>query len=225
MLAGPWLFAGKRSSMRIMSESQQPDRPDRPVGQPAVHPSSDERSERFIARARDKAFVLYEGKDVPHRSCGIALAETFGLATPAYQSLRRGGITGCGTCGAVRAGEQILGELLGDPDPTGAVTDALRGAVAWYQAEVTERIAKRVHGGATPGLVCNDLTRPLGDFRGPERARFCTDLAAQVAEITAEALIRHAPPDVALEVAPIGDLVSRPVSRPDAQPDDREDST
>lgn len=159
--------------------------------------SLDERSERFIARARDKAFVLYEGKEVPHRSCGIALAETFGRATPAYQSLRRGGITGCGRCGAVRAGEQVLGEILGDPDPTGSVTDALRAAITWYQSEVSGRIAREVHGGTTPDLICNDLTRPLGDFKGPERARFCTDLAAQVAEITAEALVRFAPPEVA----------------------------
>ena len=172
-----------------MSDSRQPD----------------DRDEQFIARAREKTFVLYEGKEVPHRSCGIALAETFGRATPAYQALRRGGITGCGRCGAVRAGEQVLGEILGDPDPTGAVTDALRAAVTWYQSEVTERIANQVHGGATPDLICNDLTRPLGggNFQGPERARFCTDLAAQVAEITAEALVRFAPPELTPEITPI----------------------
>src|SRR5687767_4207090 len=83
----------------------------------------------YIASARDRAYVLYEGIRVPHRSCGIAIAETFGLPTQAYQALRRGGITGAGTCGALRAGEQVLGELLGDPDPTGAVTDALRAAI------------------------------------------------------------------------------------------------
>src|SRR6478609_9913239 len=87
----------------------------------------------YVAAARDKAYVLYEGVRTPHRSCGIALAETFGLPTPAYQSLRRGGITGKGSCGAIRAGEQVLGELLGDPSPTGAVTPELRNAVSWYQ--------------------------------------------------------------------------------------------
>lgn len=153
----------------------------------------------LIARARDKAFVLYEGKKVPHRSCGIALAETFGLATPAYQSLRRGGITGCGTCGAVRAGEQVLGELLGDPDPTGSVTEELRDAMTWYQARVSERIEM----GSSPDLVCNNLTRPLGDFFGPERARFCTNLAARIAELTAEALVRFAPPGFELEIEQI----------------------
>src|SRR5499433_3879331 len=89
----------------------------------------------YIAAARDKAFVLYEGVRTPHRSCGIALAETFGLPTPAYQALRRGGITGEGACGAIRAGEQVLGELLGDPDPTGAVTAPLRAAITWYQQQ------------------------------------------------------------------------------------------
>src|SRR5688572_26008279 len=89
----------------------------------------------YIEAARAKAHRLYDGVPVAHRSCGIAIAETFGLPTPAYQSLRRGGIAGAGTCGALRAGEQMLGELLGDPDPAGAVTDALRAAITWYQAE------------------------------------------------------------------------------------------
>ena len=43
----------------------------------------------YVAAARDKAFILYEGVRTPHRSCGIALAETFGLPTPAYQAPRR----------------------------------------------------------------------------------------------------------------------------------------
>lgn len=122
-----------------------------------------------------------------HRSCGIALAETFGLATGAYQALRRGGITGEGTCGAIRAGEMVLGELLGDPDPTGAVTDALRDAVIWYQRAWAERVDR----GSSPDIICNNLTRPLGDFRGPARVGFCTNLAAQVAELVAEALVRY----------------------------------
>src|SRR6188472_4343478 len=88
--------------------------------------------QRLVEAAAEKAFLLYEGKVVPHRSCGIALAETFGLPTRPYQALRRGGITGKGACGAIRAGEHVLGELLGDPDPTGAVTPALRDAITWY---------------------------------------------------------------------------------------------
>lgn len=138
--------------------------------------------------ARQKAFILYEGVQVPHRSCGIALAETFGLPTPAYQSLRRGGITGEGACGAIRAGEQVLGELLGDPDPTGPVTATLRAAIVWYQDAARRRIDR----GSSPDIVCNNLTRPHGDFKGPARMSFCTALAAEVAAITAEALVRFA---------------------------------
>ena len=142
----------------------------------------------WIAVARQKAHLLYEGRVTAHRSCGIALAETFSLATPAYQALRRGGITGEGYCGAIRAGEQVLGELLGDPDPTGSVTDELRSAVHWYQEQVPHRIDRK----AAPDYICNNLTRQHGDFRGPARAAHCTSIAAQVAELTAEALVRFA---------------------------------
>ena len=142
----------------------------------------------YVETARAKAFVLYEGARTPHRSCGIALAETFGLPTPAYQSLRRGGITGKGACGAIRAGEQVLGELLGDPSPTGAVTPALRDAVTWYQAAWQARLVP-----TQPDIVCDHLVRPHGDFLGPARKAFCTNLAADVAALTAEALCRFAP--------------------------------
>ncbi len=147
----------------------------------------------YIERARDTAFVLYEGVRIPHRSCGIAVAETFGLPSRSYQALRKGGITGAGTCGAMRAGEQALGELLGDPDPAGSVTPGLRAAVIWYQDA-----AARIDRGESPDVICNNLVRPLGDFAGPRRKAFCTHLAAQVAALTAEALCRfgpdHAPP-------------------------------
>lgn len=143
----------------------------------------------YVGAARAKAFVLYEGTKTPHRSCGIALAETFGLPTPAYQALRRGGITGKGTCGAIRAGEQVLGELLGDPSPTGAVTPALRDAVTWYQRAWQ---AKLFADQAAPDVVCDSLVRPHGEFLGPARKAFCTNLAADVAAMTAEALCRFA---------------------------------
>jgi hypothetical protein len=139
----------------------------------------------YIAAARDKAFVLYEGTRTPHRSCGIALAETFNLPTPAYQSLRRGGITGKGSCGAIRAGEQVLGELLGDPSPTGPVTPELREAVSWYQAAWQQRLMPD-----KPDIICDNLVRPHGEFLGPARKAFCTNLAADVAALTAEALCR-----------------------------------
>jgi hypothetical protein len=150
----------------------------------------------YVARARDTAFVLYEGVRTPHRSCGIAVAETFGLPTRAYQALRRGGITGTGACGAMRAGEQVLGELLGDPDPTGQVTPALRAAITWYQDA-----AARIDRGESPDIVCNNLVRPLGDFAGPRRKAFCTNLASEVAALTAEALCRFAP-DLAPTITP-----------------------
>jgi len=137
----------------------------------------------YVAAAHDKAFVLYEGVRVPHRSCGIAIAETFGVPSRPYQALRRGGITG--TCGAIRAGEQVLGELLGDPDPVGMVTPELRAAVVWFQAAWLAQIQ---HGNAD--IVCDHLVRPHGDFAGPARKAFCTNIAAEVAALTAEALCR-----------------------------------
>ena len=141
----------------------------------------------LVALAREKAHVLYEGKRVKHRSCGIALAETFGLPSRPYQSLRRGGITGEGECGAIKAGELVLGELLGDPDPAGPVTEQLRAAIRWYQAAWRAGIDR----GGAPDIVCNSLTRRFADFGGDDRKAFCTSIAAQVAALVAEALLRH----------------------------------
>jgi hypothetical protein len=163
-----------------------------------------------VEAAREKAFLLYEGKVTPHRSCGIALAETFGLPTRPYQSLRRGGITGEGECGAIKAGELILGEFLGDPSPTGPPTPLLREAATLYRAEWIRRVERAPPGGPKKktiippeqvDIICNHLTAPLGDFTGPERQRFCTNIAAQVAEIVAEILIKAGAG--AFEVTPI----------------------
>ncbi len=142
-----------------------------------------------IEAARTTAQTLYEGKVTPHRSCGIALAETFGRATGPYQSLRRGGITGCGECGAVVGGRLVLGELLGDPDPTGGVTPALRGAMVDFEAKVRARLDRAV----APGddIICNTLTGQFAEFRSPERAAFCTDIAATVAATVAEVAVDH----------------------------------
>ncbi len=136
---------------------------------------------------RSKAFVLYEGVRTPHRSCGIALAEALGRPTAAYQSLRRGGITGRGQCGAIVAGQLLLGELLGDPAPTGAVTPSLEAAVVRYQA----RIEAELDRGTSPDLCCNNMTEPHGDFRGPARHQFCTGVVAQVAQLVDETLQEH----------------------------------
>ena len=161
-------------------------------------PELSERDRAFIDAARQKAHTLYEGRVVAHRSCGIALAETFGLPTRPYQSLRRGGITGAGDCGAIRAGELVLGELLGDPDPTGPVTAPLRAAMTWYQAACTARIDR----GGAADIVCNNLTRRFADFKGADRLAFCTSIAAEVAAITAEALCRFGP-EPRLSITPV----------------------
>ncbi len=131
---------------------------------------------------RSKALVLYEGARTPHRSCGIAIAEAFGRASGAYQSLRRGGITGKGTCGAVVAGQLVLGELLGDPDPTGALTPQLGRAMRSYQ----QRVAKELDVGTSPDLICNNMTASFDDFRSPQRHAFCTHVVAQVAQLVDE---------------------------------------
>lgn len=145
---------------------------------------------------RSKALLLYDGERTAHRSCGIALAETFGRATAPYQSLRRGGITGRGTCGAIVAGQLILGERLGDPDPTGAVTPALREAIATYE----RRLESELDRGPSTTFVCNDMTAPHGDFRGPARHRFCTDVVGQVAQLIDDILREH---DVVSEATPV----------------------
>jgi len=133
---------------------------------------------------RSAAFVLYEGTRTPHRSCGIALAEALGRPSAAYQSLRRGGITGEGTCGAVVAGQLLLGEFLGDPDPTGKVTPALRAAIGEYMRRVKTELDR----GPSVDLVCNNMTAPHGDFVGAPRHGFCTRVVAQVAQLVDEAL-------------------------------------
>jgi len=151
--------------------------------------------DEIVAALREKARVLYEGKRVAHRSCGIALAEAFGRATPAYQALRRGGITGEGPCGAILAGQLLLGELLGDPDPTGPTTPALKAAMERYRAEMARRMG-------APNPICNDLVRPFGEFMSEPRASFCTELVATVAEVVAQVALEQG---ATLEVTAIPD--------------------
>lgn len=166
-----------------------------------------------VGPLRSKALVLYEGARTPHRSCGIALAEAFDRPSAAYQSLRRGGITGQGTCGAVVAGQLLLGEFLGDPDPTGKVTPALRSAMQQYLA----RVAAELERGPSPDLVCNNLTAPHGDFTGPARHQFCTGLVAQVAGLVDEVLRAHGVEHRATPVT----LADGSVFDPEAGPSDR----
>lgn len=145
----------------------------------------------LIERAREHARWLYDGVETPHRSCGISIAETFGLPTAPYQSLRKGGITGCGECGAIKGGELVLGQLLGDPDPRGAVTPQLRQAAFLYRDLWRE--ALDLGDGPAGSIVCNDLTSQFEHFKGPERHAFCTALAAGVADAVARTLAQVAP--------------------------------
>lgn len=151
----------------------------------ADRPLTDDERAR-VSAARAKIHTLYDGVRTPHRSCGIAMAETFGLPTRSYQALRRGGLTGAGPCGVALGGRLVLGEILGDPDPSGPPTDRLRQAIALYDRLLPARM------GLAPGAstVCDDLTRPHGDFRGPARHGFCTGLATDVGELVAEVLVR-----------------------------------
>lgn len=156
----------------------------------------------LVARAREKARVLYEGKLVAHRSCGICLAETFGLPWRAYETLRRGGLTGEGACGAIRAGEMVLGEMLGPERPEDPAPERLKEAILFYQASWKEKQARE----GWADTICNNLTAPLGDFKGAARAGFCTSLAAEAAERVAEALARVGQ---SFEITPIEGLPPR----------------
>jgi hypothetical protein len=106
------------------------------------------------------------------------------LPTRPYQSLRKGGITGEGECGSIKAGELIIGEYLGDPDPTGAVTDKLRAAAKRYR----ELWRERLNLGNSPDHICNNLTAQFAEFQSQERLNFCTNLASSVAAIVAQVL-------------------------------------
>ena len=153
-----------------------------------------DRERATVEAARLGGRLRYEGTILPHRSCGIALAETFGRATEPYQALRRGGITGQGECGTAVAGRMVLGEVLGDPDPGGATTPRLRVAMA----ELVARWGPRT--GASCGASCNAMVEPFSDFRGVERKQFCTGLAAETAALVAETLLRNG---VAVEVVSV----------------------
>ena len=135
------------------------------------------------AQAEVLAYTLYEGKETPHRSCGVALAETFGLPTSSYVGLRRGGITGEGSCGAIAAGTLVIAEILGDP--MGPVSPVLKTAIVRYREILKEKL-----GAEDIGLEasCNARTAPQGDFMGESRKRSCTRLASLVANAAAEAL-------------------------------------
>ena len=84
-------------------------------------------------------------------------------------------------------GRLVIGELLGDPDPTGPVTPKLRGAMVDFEAKMRQRLDR----GDAPGdtLICNTLTGQFDEFRSPERAAFCTAIASEVAGLVAEVVV------------------------------------
>ncbi|MSQ01213.1 MAG: hypothetical protein EXR71_04865 [Myxococcales bacterium] len=136
----------------------------------------------YVEAARARAHALYLGETVAHHSCGIALAATFGLPTRSYQSLRKGGLTGLGTCGALQAGALVLGEILGDPDPGGAPTAELKVGIERY------RLALGLSVAGSPDASCNERTAPFTDFASRDRVLSCTELAASAAAAVAGVL-------------------------------------
>ena len=146
-----------------------------------------------IQQARETAYTLYEGKEIPHHSCGICIAATFGLPTRPFQALRKGGVTGVGECGAIVAGRLVLGYLLGDPDPTGPLRPILLEAMTHYEQLWHARSApgQALTRGDITDIACNTLVGHWSDdFWNPERVRYCAQLAAEVAACVAETLER-----------------------------------
>lgn len=115
----------------------------------------------------------------------------------------------------VIAGRLLLGEFLGDADPTGPVTEALRNAVQQYNTRVQTELDR----GPSPDLICNHMTAPHGEFRGPARHGFCTRVVAQVAQLVDETL-REAGVEVeATPVALADGSQFRPGEAPDPEPE------
>jgi len=147
----------------------------------------------LIQQARETAYTLYEGVQVPHHSCGICIAATFGLPTRPFQALRKGGVTGAGECGAIVAGRLVLGYFLGDPDPTGLLRPELLEAMEYYERlwKARSEPGQALLRGDAPDIICNTLVGHLADdFWGDERMGHCTRLAAEVAACVAQTLER-----------------------------------
>jgi hypothetical protein len=156
-----------------------------------------------IEQARNKARILYEGKQVPHHSCGICIAATFGLPTRPFQALRKGGVTGDGECGSIVAGRLVLGYFLGDPDPTGPLRPELLEAMEYYEQSWKARTepGQALTQGDNPDIFCNTLVGHLADdFWGAERMGHCTRLSAEVAACVAETLEKFG---IVFEIEPL----------------------
>ena len=84
------------------------------------------------------------------------------------------------------------------------VTSDLRAAASWYRDAWKKRV-DRGAGGVDGSIICNDLTSPFDDFMGAARHGFCTNIAAEVAAIVAEALVRLG---ATVEISPVDDRAS-----------------
>ncbi|MCC7492552.1 MAG: hypothetical protein IT204_09410 [Fimbriimonadaceae bacterium] len=155
-----------------------------------------DQAQELIEAARTTAEALYAGEVVAHRSCGVAVAETFSRPVRAYSVLRRGGLDGTHECGAVRAGELVLAELLGSDDPSGPVPEPLLAAIEEYR----ERCRQTLDAGPSGLYICNELTAMFTDFQVPPRRRYCTSMASKVAATVAEVALRHG---AELHIAPL----------------------
>jgi hypothetical protein len=60
----------------------------------------------------------------------------------------------------------------------------------------------RLDPGNSPDYVWNNLTRQHGDFMGPARKSYCTELTANVAALTGGAVLRFQP-EGELTITPI----------------------
>jgi hypothetical protein len=76
----------------------------------------------------------------------------------------------------------LLGELLGDADPTGPVTPELREAIIQFRTTLGPKVSGALE------QSCNLRTEPLGAFMGDERRAYCTALAGEVAAAVAGVL-------------------------------------
>lgn len=138
-------------------------------------------SSQRILQAREISRAYYTSQFGAHYSCGITIGMTFGLDPKSYRSLRKGGILGFSECGALKAGEMVLGEFLGDPDPAGPVPERLLEAVTEYRQRLADA-------GYEPYGSCHTFTSRFAAFDSEERRSSCADLVEFVAGTVADIL-------------------------------------
>lgn len=151
---------------------------------PKKHDAKDDAKDDARQWAETRAQVLYAGEQVRHRSCGVSIAETFSEDAEPYVGLRKGGLTGCATCGAIQAGTLVLARRLGGDDPVGPAPQRLVDAAHGYERRWRQRLGLA----DDADVSCRALTAQFEDFRGPQRHQHCTTIAETVAGCVAEGL-------------------------------------